>query len=436
LTLDFTLQSKKSLIKAQKDSSQLSHRNMVIHCNAREITTVHESAFLEIISNSKIDQLTLDYLPRAVEYFILSKLTNITSLHINSVRPEINTKIDFPNLKQMFTLDNSFLLAIGKHRIEKLRIADISPEIFTFLETCNDLKDLTLGGFRGDGDRKFTNFQLEKLRVVTNYSSNFYPSSWDLSECEKFLSSQSHCLKEIYIKNTSLFRFCSDVVMAYALNNMNLTTLHSSHPILDETIHKVNRELKNLEIDLENKPNTAHLIECCPAVERIDLTRADSVFTFMLPLVSQHMTNLQHIKLLISLPQPIQKIEANFEKLVSLHVILWGSEGVDILIKILRCCPNLNLLILETPKGFMWKIRSFLQFLTSIENVEEIHCKGDFGLTQEMVKYFDEMLQNLPLKLKFLKIEVDNPTKFQDIGDSFIKSRVRFTVMQRQSEPY
>lgn len=440
MSLNFTLQNNESLEKAFKDSFQLKYRTMTISSNCLNATNEQILMLNKIIENSSIEHLKLRYLHKNIVTKILFKATNITSLKINAFKMHIEKKFDFPNLKYVFSSDNSFLCAIGSHRIESLSISDISPNIFNFLETCNGLKELSISGFRVDGDREFTNFKLEKMRIYTYYLSEFYQAfyknGWDLSECGKFLSSQRHSLKEIYIKNDCVFRFCSDKIIAYALNNMDLRKLHASHPILHEKIYKVNRELKDLKIDLIESSYTKHLIDCCPNVEKIDLTSADSVFTFMLPLVSKIMLNLKHLKILIYNPPTILKIDAELSNLISLYVTLVASKDVHILIMLIKCCHNIKYLILETPHNFNWEIHDFEEFLMLIRNVVEIRCKGDFGLTNEVFKWLIDKLENSTLILKSLKIEVENPEKFREMRNLYKDTPLQFTVMQKMSERY
>lgn len=414
-----------------EDSKRLRHRRMILRAKSDEISRDTKSKVMEIIKNSSVENLSLCWLPLSLQNAILSSLTNITFLYVDSlyVHPKYHSVIDFPNLKEVDCIRSDFILnSIGRHSIEKLRISYISPETVDFLKTCNALKDLSIWGFNAYFDYAFNNFQLKVLRLEASlYDVAYHHITWDIKSGGKFLESQRNSIRELHIPYCDVLFTCDELVI-YALNNMNLKVLIAYYPIGIGKVNKLNEQMKELKIDFEDTPITENIIACCPNVEKIDLTFASQIFEKILPMVSKHMVNLKQMKLAINFPQDFGEIKARFDQLECLDVSLFNARDTDTLLKLIKCCPNLKFLKINMPSIFAWTSRQLNEFFVLIPNVIEIQSLGNFGL-------FDETMQLIiksenTLKLKYLKIFVMYPERYEKLLYNYRHSKISFMALQ------
>jgi hypothetical protein len=443
LKLDLTIQQATSVDDAIEDSKRLNHRRLILRStNEEQVSRATKSKLLEITDNSFIEDLSLIFLPLSLQNSILSSLSHITTLYVDSlyVHPSYHATIDFPNLKEVDCVRSDFILNnIGRHRIEKLKISYIQPEIYVFLERCNGLKELSMWGFRARYDRQFNNFQLEALKLAADPfdDASYQGVNWNLQSCLKFLESQRRSLKKLHIAYTRSEDWdepdwsCEEIVI-YALNKMDLRVLRAYYPVETGTVVKLNEQMKDLKINFDITEVTENIIACCPNVEKIELWNNTADYQKILPFISTHMPYLKHLKINFILPHgKIEKFNAHFPNLEILDVALWDERDIRDLITLLKCCPNVKYLKIDTPVNFQWHFLDLIDFLELIPNVEEILTFGDFGLVDVTMQLITECRN--ALKLKYLKFMVERPANFSRLIEKYSHSKINFMAMQSQT---
>lgn len=430
LKLDLIVQQATSVDDALEESKRLKRRQLIVRGTETEVTRATKSKLLDIINNSYVEQLSLVWLPLSLQTCILSLLPNITKLYMDSfyIHPIYHVTIDFPNLKEVDCVRSEYILnIIGRHSIEKLSISYIKSKLYNFFERCNTLKELSMWGFSLRDDREFTNFQLEILNLDAMTDEAINIVTWDLASCRQFMKSQEQSLKELHIAYCDYIFTCEDLVV-YALNKMNLKVLHAYYPIENGIVDKLNEQMRDLKVDFENNAVTESIIANCPMVERIDLSFGTHVFRTFLPLISKHMTNLKYLKVSINYPEEIDKIDAKFNHLESLDVILFHQSEIRYFFELLKCCPNVKYLKIYMPFIFDWDLLQLADFLTLIPNVVEILSVGNFGITDATMQIITNT-ENA-LKLKYLKFLVGHPEHFLGLTEKYRHSKINFIPLQ------
>lgn len=435
LILQFDIQDNDSVSRALEESAHLQHRRMIVYSSVGRVLNSEKFNWLDIIEKSKIENLSLVWLPYALQNTILSSLSNITTLYVDSrIIPERNQiVVDFPNLKNVDVTGSQFFLkCIGRNRIENLKISFLSIDESEFFERANYLKDLTVYGFSKSHDREYNNFQLETLRIVAFDGELFWlhEADWHLESARKFLNSQRRSLKQLYFAYGTFFAKCEEIVV-YALNNMDLRKLHAYYSIENGIIQKLNENMKSLKIELRQSPITENLIASCPMVEKIDLLFAPLIFTYILPLLSKHMQFLKHLKLFIYNPEPIDEIDAKFKNVETLTATLSSENDIGHFIKVIKCCPNVRKLEISLPTEFQWDLRDLPTFLAFIPKVEKIYCTEHFGLTEDVAQVIADF--SFVLKLQHLKVTVDSPRGNSHLSKIFKGTKIKLTMLKSTS---
>jgi hypothetical protein len=246
----------------------------------------------------KIDRADVNFNLKMLQIVDLT-LTNLSLDYVDKKLdyPYDKIKINFPNLK-ILNLNYSGLILrhIGEHKITEMTIREEEEklrEFNEFLETCEDLKKLTLEDFLPSYDPEVHKYQLEAL-------SCYFCDNQNEIRIKKFLKPHKKTLKKLICGNHG-WNF-----VKYSINKMKIDELFIDGINLqsDEAL-KVNKNIKNLKVSLENyesRPQMeglSKIIEACVHVEKFTLECPETIVISRkdLKFICENMKNLKFLTL-------------------------------------------------------------------------------------------------------------------------------------------
>lgn len=363
---------------------------------------------------------------------------NLTSLeiYINEQNQPLKHKIDFPNLKVLKTCGlSSFLSWIGKHRIVEFYCKGLNSEIDNeypgdgietiknhpktlpgvddFLETCSDLKILTINKFVPIFD------PLKHFYRLESFSIRNFEKIID-KEVLHLLKHQQESLKTLHLEN------CHKSI-EFAVNNLKLETFSfKGYKKTAYVIRKPNYSIKKIKI-VDNCTEHDRLIVsqclnleqlCSSSFERCpDLAFSLQNLKNMKHLVVGEFTNFVDPGIINSLETlEITRLESDCEHRA------WISLAI--------CCPHLKRVkitlykfFIDVPKEIPTK--QLKKLLECCKNLEEIFIGPHFDFNN---KFVETILSMNHKKFRYLRIKSNNYTEDLEMAKKFNDTKIRCEI--------
>lgn len=425
------------------DELSLPYRNVHIvkhfgpHSKNRLKDILKKHKMIASIALSGVNSYFIHLFPLMNNITVLS-LSKYTMIH----RPSEKSKVNFPHLKCLNLSDASCIIAhIRHHKIESIKVAEAenkNPEEYTennydwnlFLQTCDNLKFLTLQNFDRDIDFCDYDFKLQALVVKGTYRRDrdeffetygYYENYMFLNRIKALIRAHKNSLKKISLT----VKMSEDPeILNFLLNDMKLEELnwiyYNKHP-MNYVEPKENSTLKKLKFKLASgvSEKFLYVLKTLHAVTHFDVdSQYQPSWNELLLLLHYHMPNLKVLTmrnpLHVNKPEDEQIEEIKTKALQVETLIIHGFPNkVDQRKKFLTCAPNIRRLLI---KGKHWgsfdhlTTDEFKIILKSLIKLEEFEFRGSIDIDDEVLTLITQS------KLRRITVEYV-PSKLDQISE-------------------
>lgn len=363
---------------------------------------------------------------------------NLTTLEIHSFEedsrnPRDVVAIDLPNLTKMSTVTAPAIFKyIGKHKINDLDLNEYQTAqgINKFLETCVDLKNLSLETFVPTYDPARHTYHPESLSINLDDFEND-------QLVKEFLEHHTESLKKLKL----LF---ANESAKFAVNKMKLEELTCGQVAFGSQRIKLkpNNSIKKLAIYAESEDNNDvvasyhSILTACKGVERLEIYDDGHVGGSAMTIISNSMRNLKYLAI------PRYTSLQTINPMVCLETLkvkdVEGKEEHRAWIKLAMSCPNLNRIkIIQRPRiadrDFSIPPKSLKKLLKSCGKLREVCIGPHLELTDE---FKDTILSYENADKLLLLIESLNYEEDVEKVKEFENSAVRCEVFQSNMDIY